>query len=365
MATTVADIIGLMERLAPPRLAEEWDPIGLQVGHREWAAERVWVALDPLPAVVAAACRENIDLLITHHPLILSPLRNLDCSRLPGSILAMALQHRLAVFAAHTNYDSAPGGLNDLLAARIGLHGLRPLQPAAADKVKLSVYVPGHCERPALDCLLAAGAERVESRMLGLRRARFVFPGPPDSYTASSKDPLVWIEARIGRDRLSGAIDELRARNGCENAPLEVLPVEAPNGPSEAGLGRIGSLDSPRSLAALARHVKERLNAGWVRIAGDPNMRVHHAAVCSGSGSGLLPPFLASEAQAYITGDFKYHQAREIEAAGKGLIDAGHFATEHIMVQSLAERLGRDAAAAGIVVKVQVCELETDAFTAI
>ena len=55
MTATVADIIDVMEELAPGRLAEQWDNVGLQVGGRDWPVARVWVALDPAPAVVAAA----------------------------------------------------------------------------------------------------------------------------------------------------------------------------------------------------------------------------------------------------------------------------------------------------------------------
>jgi len=361
MATTVAAIMGLMERLAPPRLAEEWDSIGLQVGHRDWPADRIWVALDPLPAVVTAACRNHVDLLITHHPLIFSSLKNLDCGALPGSMVCEAVQHRLAMFAAHTNFDSAPNGLNDVLAERIGLHTVGPLQPADTEEVKLSVYVPHHCERPALELFMAVGAQRVESRTPGLRRMRSASAGALDS-----QSPETWlcIDARMERAVLSTAIEALRGLAGCENAPLEVLPVEFPAGRAQAGLGRIGTFEPPRSLAQLARQVKQRLNAGWVRIAGNPDLTVHQAAICTGSGSGLLKHFLASQAQVYITGDCKYHEAREIEIAGRGLIDAGHFATEHIMVESLTQRLDREAQSAGLAVDIQVCDLETDVFTA-
>jgi len=363
MATTVAAIIGLMEHLAPPGLAEEWDPIGLQAGHRDWPVERVWVALDPLPAVVSAACRNNVNLLITHHPLIFSRLKNLDCSGSPASILCEALQHRLAIFAAHTNFDSASDGLNDLLAARIGMRILRPLQPVEIEKVKLRAYVPGQCENSALDLLVASGADRVESRTPGLRQVRFASRGAAGG--ASSEEPLYCIAAQIDRSRLSGAVDALRALTGCENAPLEVLPVEVYDGRADAGLGRIGTFDRSYSLQELAGHVKASLKADWVRIAGNPDLSVQRAAICSGGGGGLLKPFLSSEAEVYITGDVKYHEAREIENAGRGLIDAGHFATEHIMVQSLAQRLSRDAKAAGLAVDIRACDLETDAFTAL
>ncbi len=70
MGATVADIVDIMEELAPSRLAESWDNSGLQAGKKDWPVKNIQVALDPMPGVVAAACENGIDLLITHHPLL-------------------------------------------------------------------------------------------------------------------------------------------------------------------------------------------------------------------------------------------------------------------------------------------------------
>ena len=75
MAATIADIIGIMENIAPPSLAEEWDNVGLQLGQEDWPARTVWVALEPCPDIVAAACKKDVDLLVTHHPLLFKPLK--------------------------------------------------------------------------------------------------------------------------------------------------------------------------------------------------------------------------------------------------------------------------------------------------
>ena len=118
---SVQDIINLMEELAPSRLAESWDAVGLQVGRKDRPVRLIWVALDPLPEVVAAACDQHVDLLITHHPLLFQPVKNLDFNSPIGSILYQAAVNQLAVYSAHTNLDKVSGGLNDILAKRIGL----------------------------------------------------------------------------------------------------------------------------------------------------------------------------------------------------------------------------------------------------
>ena len=121
MTACVSDMIDLMELIAPPYLAEEWDNIGLQVGDRQWAVRRVGVALDASMAVIEAACEMKIDMLITHHPLIFRPLRSIDCRTPVGAIIQKAIMHRIAIYSAHTNYDKSDEGLNDILARRIGL----------------------------------------------------------------------------------------------------------------------------------------------------------------------------------------------------------------------------------------------------
>jgi dinuclear metal center YbgI/SA1388 family protein len=120
-----------LEALAPLKLAEEWDNCGLQVGDRNRLVRRIMVALDPLPEVVQEACDNKIDLLITHHPLLIRPLKQIDLTSDIGGIVSRCVAHRLAIYAAHTNLDASLGGLNDHLADLLHLEARRPLQAAA------------------------------------------------------------------------------------------------------------------------------------------------------------------------------------------------------------------------------------------
>jgi putative NIF3 family GTP cyclohydrolase 1 type 2 len=88
-------------------------------------------------------------------------------------------------------------------------------------------------------------------------------------------------------------------------------------------------------------------------------------AVCAGSGSGLVDAFLASDADVFISGDLKYHDARAIEFAGKGLIDIGHFASEYLVVETFSRRLEDHLMDTGRSVRVEPCRLEKDPFVII
>ena len=85
--STLSDIINVLDRLAPQALAEDWDYVGLQVGDPERRIKTIWIALDPIYPVVNAACRQKVDLLITHHPLIFKPLRSINTRSPQGSII--------------------------------------------------------------------------------------------------------------------------------------------------------------------------------------------------------------------------------------------------------------------------------------
>ncbi len=118
---TIADLIAGMEQIAPPVLAESWDPIGLQIGDRSQGVERVLLTLDVTAAAVQRAADLQAQLIISHHPLIFSPLRTL-LATIPEQQTVLRLAARsIALYAAHTNLDAAPGGVADALADAVGL----------------------------------------------------------------------------------------------------------------------------------------------------------------------------------------------------------------------------------------------------
>lgn len=271
----VADIVGLMEKIAPAFLAESWDNCGLQVGDLQWPVKKVWVALDPLFSVIDAAAKQDVDLVITHHPLIFKPLRNIVLDKPEGKIIAAALNSRTAIYAAHTNLDSARDGINDELARKIGLDRPVPLVPAASAEM--------------------------------------------------SANP-----------------------NGSATGAM--------------GMGRVGLLKPSMTLDQLVQKIKNQLGLARVKVAGRADRKIGKVAVCSGSGGGLLGNFLDSDAEVFITGDTRYHDARMMEGAGRVLIDIGHFASEIIMIDMLRQMLVKAVAGNGWDVRIEACELEQDPF---
>ena len=120
-----------LEKIAPASLADEWDNIGLLVGNPDVDVNRVAVALEATEATVDSALAKQAGLLVVHHPPLFNPLKKIDLSSPPGSVVAQAIRGGLGIFAAHTNFDAVSGGLNDELASRLGLATTRPALPAS------------------------------------------------------------------------------------------------------------------------------------------------------------------------------------------------------------------------------------------
>jgi dinuclear metal center YbgI/SA1388 family protein len=130
----------------------------------------------------------------------------------------------------------------------------------------------------------------------------------------------------------------------------------------QLGLGRVGVFATPVPVAVLVARLKKEFGLPSIRVAGNMDQTVRSAAVCSGSGGSLIESFLKTDAQVYISGDLRFHEARTIEDAGRTLIDLGHFASENIVVDSLVGRLSQAAQQAGWDLQIEPCRIEQDPF---
>ena len=109
---TVNDVTQMMFRWAPPELAMDWDNVGLLVGRGDREVHRVLVALDVSPDVAAEAAETGTDLIVSHHPVIFSPLKKLT----PRDVSFQLVQKGISAICMHTNLDAAEGGVNEVLA---------------------------------------------------------------------------------------------------------------------------------------------------------------------------------------------------------------------------------------------------------
>ena len=168
---TVGDILEYLESIAPPALKMDWDNVGLLCGSRSTPVTKVLVALDPFEHVCQEAAGWGAELIVTHHPLIFHPLPNVTDETSIGRSIMTLCRHGISAVNAHTNLDCAEGGINDVLAQKLGLSNISVIP------------YPG-MEGGLLRCGMAS-AQTLESFLsyvknaLGCQKLRYVDGGKP------------------------------------------------------------------------------------------------------------------------------------------------------------------------------------------
>ncbi len=293
------------------------------------------------------AHRLGAGVVVSHHPLIFDPLERLSDDSEPGRLALRAAREGVAVIAAHTSLDKARGGMADVIAELLDLEAVVPLAPAAADVLKLVGFVPADDADLVRKALFAAGAGVIGE----YEHCSWSVGGQGTFFGREGTDPVA---GRAGRDE---TVDELRievvfprrlrrrvtgtyvAAHPYEEPAYDVVPLE--NEIATLGLGRLGALPKPATLASLAADVAAVLRLPSVRYAGDGNREVRRVAVLPGSGAEAIARGVAQVADVLITGDVKYHEARVAQAQGLALIDAPHGVTEQEGVLRWAATAGR------------------------
>ena len=342
----VREIEAAVERIAPRALAEGWDNCGLQAGDPASEADRVLVALTPLPEVFAEAEEQGADFLLFHHPLIFGGLNFVDTGSYPGNLVSRAIQSGRTVCAAHTNYDAAPGGVSVALAEALGLEGPLEVVSPRGEQRKLVVFVPEAHVEPVADALDGAGAGVIGD----YRRCTFRTPGTGTFLPGDSANPYLGEQGELERAEeirletvvpahlAARAAEAATAAHPYEETALDLYPVEGH--PGGCGYGRVGHLPQPLSPEALTDHVSASLGSPARLVADpEPEKRIARVAVLGGSGGSFVRDAAAAGAQAYVTGDLDYHDALLAESLGLTAIDAGHAATELPALEPLARRL--------------------------
>ncbi|SDZ97023.1 dinuclear metal center protein, YbgI/SA1388 family [Desulfuromusa kysingii] len=365
----LADIIGLLNRLCPPVLAEDWDNVGLQVGDPRAKIDKILISLDPEEIAIEAAHRCGAQLLISHHPLIFRPLKRLSPTDMTGRVLFQAIKHDIAVVCAHTNLDRAADGLNDWLAARLGVTQTTPLEaPEPGHYYKLVVYVPLGHEEKVRDAILAAGAGRIGAydRVSFSSHGVGTFRGDQgtDAFIGAPGESVVTEEVRLETIVPPALIQKVVSRM-LKAHPYEEVAydlISLANQRTDVGLGRIGQLEQAVPLQQFTAQVKGALNLSTVKIVGDLERKIKRVAVCGGTGMSLFSAASRQGADCLVTADIKFHEAQRARAEGVALIDAGHFATEQIMVVELSKRLRKVLSRQNLEVEVIEMTAESDPF---
>ena len=236
----VSDVVRAIEVAAPLYLQDEWDNSGLQVGFPDSPVNRVLTCLDITEEIIDEASERGCDMVVSHHPLLFHPLRQVSCTTYQQRCVVKALGRGITLYSAHTSLDNAPGGINYRIASIIGLSGLQ------------------------------------------------------------------WLLPKPGTD---------------------------------GGSGVIGTLDKPVRDSEFLQSLKQAFGVECLRHTAPSGRLISRVALCGGSGGFLMKDAAAAGADAFVTGEFHYHDY--FESDGMLLAELGHYQSEKCAEQLLADILLR------------------------
>jgi dinuclear metal center YbgI/SA1388 family protein len=125
---SLKDIINVLENIAPSSLALSFDNAGLNIGEKNSEIKGITVCLDATVDVVDEAVKNGSNLIISHHPVIFSPIKNLNDGYENYHVVTSAVKNGINVYSMHTNLDSVTGGVNDTIADLLGVENKQIIQ---------------------------------------------------------------------------------------------------------------------------------------------------------------------------------------------------------------------------------------------
>jgi dinuclear metal center YbgI/SA1388 family protein len=365
----VADIVAFLERFAPLELAEDWDNVGLLIGERQHDAARVLTCLTLTSDVAQEAIERQVNLIVTHHPVLFGAVKRLTADDSQGRMLLRLIAAGIAVYSPHTAYDSAADGINQQLAQRLGLAQIEALRQAPVPgQCKIVCFVP----RSHLSSVQAALWEIGAGTIGEYSKCSFVVDGVGSFEGSGASHPAIGkaqcleqvAEARLEvicpEALVPEAIRCLKGAHPYEEPACDVYPLVARS--SRHGSGRVGELTLPAgegsaispaitlkaagcrfyTLGEFVTLVKTRLGFGALSFVGERGRLVSRVAIACGSGGEFLSEAINRQCDVLLTGEARFHTCLEAREAGIGLVLAGHYATERPGVEQLAAVLARE-----------------------
>lgn len=342
---TVREVCDVVEELAPRGFAYSWDRVGLHTGDPDDDVRCVLVALTVTREAFNAAKRARATLIVSHHPLIWEPLAALRADDPHTQLCLDIAASGIACYAAHTNLDVVPGGVNTAIAAKLNLRDVRPLLSVPQGRqVKLVTYVPPTHARQVREAVCNAGAGVIGD----YSHCSFSAPGigtflpneKTDPFSGRkfvlNEEPELQLEVILPWARLAQVLAALDAAHPYDEVAYDVVTLE--NSDRLIGLGVQGRLERGATLGTFAKGLREALGARFVRVVGQMDRRIMNVGIIGGSGGGEIAK-VPRIIDVLVTGDVDYHDALAAQERGLAVIDAGHAAAEKWAVPALAEFL--------------------------
>ncbi|MFH1118990.1 MAG: Nif3-like dinuclear metal center hexameric protein [Bacteroidota bacterium] len=327
------NIIQAIEAIAPLPLQEAYDNAGLQTGHPDDLVTGALITLDITENVIDEAVRLGYNLIIAHHPLIFKPLRKITGNNDIERCIIKAIRHNIALYSAHTNLDNSQEGVNAELCRRLGLHRTAILSPLAGNLRKIVVFVPQNHAEEVRQAMLTTGAGQIGKydycsfNVSG--SGTFRAPEGASPFVGNigeiHSEPEIRIETIVPSWIESQVMSAVREVHPYEEIAWDSYALT--NKAMNTGAGMIGEFENPLPESEFISLLKKALKTPFIKCSPFTGNKICKVAVCGGSGNFLIQDAIRSGADAFVTGELKYHDY--FLAEGRILlVEAGHYETE-------------------------------------
>ncbi len=342
----IAEITRFLESIAPNSLQEGYDNTGLLTGSQDWECTGIIVSLDATEEVILEAKAKGCNLVVSHHPIIFSGLKKITGQTYVEKAVIASIKNDIAIYAIHTNLDNIKDGVNGKMAERLGLINFHILQPKKDLLRKLYTFVPVAQAETVRSAIFLAGGGHIGN----YSDCSFNAPGTGTFKATEGTNPFVgeidkrheeaevkvevifpaWLEISI--------IRALKQNHPYEEVAFDIVSLE--NQHQEIGSGMIGDLPEAVSEPEFLKRLQEQFGLKVIRHTAFLQKRIQKVAICGGAGSFLIKNALAAGADAFVTGDVKYHEF--FDAENKMLLaDIGHWESEQFTIDLLADLLSQ------------------------
>ena len=339
---TIKELLNILNKVAPFSLQESYDNSGIQFADLDTEIINILLSLDLTEEVLDEAIKNDANVILTHHPILFSPLKQIAKQNNP--LLFKAIIHKINLLAMHTNFDLAENGLNDYVGNLLEIKKIAPIQRSSEKVFKFAVYVPlQHTDRMR-QAIFEAGAGKIGN----YTETSFNFSGKGTFKPMEGTHPFIGkkgereevdeikIETIVPERHLEAVIRAMKDTHPYEEPAYDVYELLAE--PS-SGIGLLGEIDGKPELTEFSRWVKDKLKAKYVRLIKSNNRNLKKVALCTGGGSSLLEQVYHQDVDLYITGDITYHSALRAKELGLNVLEIEHFETEKFFVEALYDKL--------------------------
>ena len=340
----IEKIIYKIEKIFPTKTAEEFDNVGLLLGNADAQCNKALVCHDVTDEIIDEALNSKCELIISYHPLIFNSLKKINYKDRIGRIITKIIENKLSLYSIHTSFDNLKNGLSFYLGNIINLKNQKKIIPKKNSLMKLTTYVPNEYLDLVLNSLHEAGAGEIgnyskcsfstegEGRYLGNEKSNPKI-GNKQEITKTSE---ILVSLVFPSFRRKNIVESLINSHPYESVAYEIMNLENHN--PDHGLGSIGVLSESMTQKEFLNFVKDKLPIPVIRHSKVLKNKIKIVAILAGSGSFAIDHAINKKADAFITGDLKYHDFFKSDNKIL-LIDAGHFETEFFIKNKLQEIL--------------------------